>query len=520
MLLDSETTEPTRRYIVIRREFLFWLGAFIGAVAVILGLYYALGTQQLGILLLVAGLVLLAGALWQAERSRDWLRTIVMQVRQVSVTARIAGLGFVLLACGVVIRFTPRDLSTVFSVLGMGVLLIAFLLWLESLRQTELDNARAAVPDVEQARPMQRPAGARTGNNPPLSPAPDLREAEGGIDDIAEQFRLQVSETVFQHAKRTSLISMLLSLVLFVVGVAMITWLVYSIFNMQRSDDVLSNFVEQYVLMLANERGEAFTDLSTAFASSAPILIVGIRQVAAFVGLLFLIWIGSRLMFNAISLSQRRVLQETLAQLGPLQSILAGIPPRKPYLLVAEQSLQQARRSFVLRSFVSQAIFVVGLVLFIILALQGIINGWDDQLTTAVVGGAGIVSLIFAMVYERQAELQATLEEIVRLQREVASDAQVSEIVDEYTARLFQSDADLADIATVESAITLLTTVRAPADTETGPMRPRRPASICFVGQATAAAACRRRRRRKGGGRRLRPFFRLDAARFFAILCP
>jgi len=193
----------------------------------------------------------------------------------------------------------------------------------------------------------------------------------------------------------------------------------------------LDRLVQSYVGVLSqSSSGLSVEQLLTVVA-------LQISRVAPILGLLVIGWIGSRLIVNATRLSQRKVLQDTLSELGPLQSTLAGLPPRKPIADAVEQTLKQAKRSFAVRTWLSVVLFGVGIALFVAL----FVYAWStdfagDPFVTATVAGSGIISFVLSMVANRQSEIRDTLDQIAYLQLQIADRAQRSEILDLYVAHL------------------------------------------------------------------------------------
>jgi hypothetical protein len=157
-----------------------------------------------------------------------------------------------------------------------------------------------------------------------------------------------------------------------------------------------------------------------------------------------------------IRLLQRRVVQDALSELGPLQAVLAGIPPRKPFLQVTDQSLSQAQRSFSTRLMLSVVLFWVGIALVLITVIYGLLSGMQSQpawLTTGVLGGGSILSFIFGAVLNQQGAQRAMLEEITSRELILSRYAQRAELVDALLAVLSRSPPEKWDLKLIRDIL-------------------------------------------------------------------
>lgn len=381
----------------------------VAAGLVLVGLTQLLGA---GVVLILAGIVtLLIGVIRQKQFGNDGLAAIITRLATTDPVVLCGYTGVALIVLGVLIRFSPSDVGTFLASVGLAALAIV---GLHLLLRGGISHER------------RLPSHSRiplTGDS-----------ADTSMSRLSDDFRHQISNAVFSHAQRASLLTFGVAITFFAVGIGTFVFLAYAIYlqitpSEQASE--LNRLVQSYVAFLAqNTGGLQIQQLLT-------VLALELSRVVPILGLIVIGWIGSRLIVNATRLSQRKVLQDTLSELGPLQSTLAGLPPRKPIAEAVEQSLKQAKRSFAVRTWLSVVLFGVGIALFISLFIYAWQTNFSaNPFVTATVAGSGVVSFVLSMVANRQSEVRDTLNQIAQLQLEIADKAQRSEILDLYVAHL------------------------------------------------------------------------------------
>jgi hypothetical protein len=411
--IDSTQAKNSPRYELLAL-------AAVGGAALTAGLVHLVGWMAFSWTLLVVGVILLALAGFRLLATTSAGERLKSRVQATDPIVRLWASGLMLLAIGLVARFGPQDIGMALAVAGL------------------LAAAAAATWFVN------RPIAFASGSAPATSsgqPTSATADANGdAYARLSESFRHEVARVVFRHVQRASWMTFLVSLSYFIFGIGAFILIAYIIYCLQfapsGSNRSFFEAVSFYISnQLSNQRGEPVDGLRI-LSNLLPMMAVVVGPV---LGLFLIGWIGNKLIGNAMRMSQRRVIQETLGELGPLQAALAGLPPRKPMLQVVEQSLDNARSSFVVRTWLSVALFSLGAVCFVGLLIFGLGNGFNDWLTSATVGGTGIASFVFSMLGNRQAETRATLKEITELELTVARAAQRTEIVDRYFAEQVQA---------------------------------------------------------------------------------
>ena len=229
-----------------------------------------------------------------------------------------------------------------------------------------------------------------------------------------------------------------MAITFFAFGIGVLVFLAYGVY--QQFSPSSAGESDSFAVLLGAAMGYIQQDDIISLDDSLLLLVIQLGRFLPILGLIVIGWIGSRLIVNATRLSQRQVIQETLSELGPLQSILAGIPARKPIAAAVEQGLRHTRRSFIVRTWSGALLFLVGVVLFTWLAIDGIRYGFTDAVRTATIGGAGIVSFIFSIIGNSQKEARAALKETTELEMMIARHAQRAEILDLFVARISEDD--------------------------------------------------------------------------------
>jgi uncharacterized membrane protein len=398
-----------------------WL---VGGSAISLALFQLLG-RQVAWLLLLGGAIILITALHQAN-PRRWEK-LRLWLSQVDTRQGWALVGGILILIGIAVRFGPRDIGLALSI--VGVLLLAGGVWFLVRTPSPMATPRPIIPAVTS------------------DPAGEPSSESDGYARLSEEFRLRVSETVFRNAQTTSLLNFIIGMTFFLVGIGLFILLAYGVFQLQKTtspsstEDQLGQFFAQELARRMN--GVEGQSLDAVLAQLSPLLLLILRDVSArqlvpIVSLIIIALLGGRLVFNATRLSQRRVIRETLAELGPLLDTLAGIPPRKPFMQVAEQSLRHTQRAFNFRLWLSITLGIVGVFLLIVTAVRGLQPGADDPITTATIAGSGVISFLVSLVTLRQKEIGENLLQVTQEETRVAQAAQKSEIVDLYVAQMLR----------------------------------------------------------------------------------
>jgi hypothetical protein len=398
-----------------------WL---VGGSAISLALFQLLG-RQVAWLLLLGGVIILITALHQAN-PRRWEK-LRLWLSQVNTRQGWALVGGILILIGIAVRFGPRDIGLALSI--VGVLLLAGGVWFLVRTPSPMATPRPIIPAVTS------------------DPAGEPSSESDGYARLSEEFRLRVSETVFRNAQTTSLLNFIIGMTFFLVGIGLFILLAYGVFQLQKTtspsstEDQLGQFFAQELARRMN--GVEGQSLDAVLAQLSPLLLLILRDVSArqlvpIVSLIIIALLGGRLVFNATRLSQRRVIRETLAELGPLLDTLAGIPPRKPFMQVAEQSLRHTQRAFNFRLWLSITLGIVGVFLLIVTAVRGLQPGGDDPITTATIAGSGVISFLVSLVTLRQKEIGENLLQVTQEETRVAQAAQKSEIVDLYVAQMLR----------------------------------------------------------------------------------
>jgi hypothetical protein len=410
------------------REVLTWV---VGGGATIVALVHLLGWSTATWLLLMGGLLILFFATYRTWR--DPKRWQALKQWGVETNYRVIWviLGSLLISIGLITRFGPRDIGLFLAIAGVLLLIGGIWYLRRSFTFVEASFSQKAV-------------------------LPATNESESEEEDISriaqssENFRWRVTEAVFNHAKTTSQLNFIVGLLFFVVGIGLFILMAYGVFQLQTPKDT-TTAESQFSTYLAQELSSRLNaaegqSLGEALTQLSPLILLILREIAAkqlvpLISLIIIAWIGSRLIVNAIRLNQRRIIKESLSELGPLQDTLAGIPPRKPFLQVVDQGLRHTRRAFTIRLWLSIILGAVGISLLIVTAIRGLQPGTGDWITTATVGASGVISFIVSLVTTRQKEIGDNLIQVIREETQVAQNAQRSEIVDLYVAQLLRSGA-------------------------------------------------------------------------------
>jgi hypothetical protein len=281
--------------------------------------------------------------------------------------------------------------------------------------------------------------------------APDLPDPRDGAltDRSTAEFRAQVVRVIMHQAQRASKSYVGLGILLFLIALALFAVVCYNVYHDTQSTQ-LAKLIEAYGKLSDSldrhpNADNDFKVSAVALSSMAPLVTWALLCVSG----IFLVRLGFRLL-------QRRVVQEALSELGPLQAVLAGIPPRKPFLQVTDQSLSQAQRSFSTRLMLSVVLFWVGLILVLFTVAYGLLSGMTSipkWLTAGVLGGGSFLSFIFGAVLNQQSVLRATLQEITSRELSLARYAQRAELVDALLAVLSRSEPAKWDLSMIRSIL-------------------------------------------------------------------
>jgi len=425
--MSEENPNQVNSYITISRQNLLWLSGVIITIALIQIAGWNRALLTLGWLLLLIGATTIVLALRSYSSQDSSSLNNFLQLDELSHSNKWILLGSTLVAVGAIARFSPRDVAVFLCISGI-IIMIYGVFTLSKYKHISITSIEAhSDPDFSNSN---------------------------GYTKLSEKFRLQIAETLFRHAQRTSQLSFLVSLTFFIVGIASFIFVGYEILQFKTTDFEVLNFQQQPMVGFLLNRIEQ--DPAYIAPLSALLISLSAQPVIYLISLILVFWIGGRLILNATRLSRRKVIQESLAELGPLRSIFAGIPPRKPIQQVVDQSLQQTRRSLMILSWLSIILFGVGILLTIALAIYGFRTNFAEPLALATVGGSGLVSFIFSLAVNRNQEIRETLREITVLEREIAMAAQKSEIIDLYVAQLLQDNDKPPQMTQIQEAISLL----------------------------------------------------------------
>jgi hypothetical protein len=385
-----------------------------------------------GLGLISAGILLLAAVVaHRLRRGNTFLSTLTTRLAATSGSALAGYAGATLLLVGVSIRFSPSDLGMTLAAVGL-VVAAGFGLY------TLLARPGSRAADVPY------PAATLT------SSVPNTMATNRPSDD----FRHQISDAVFGHAQRASWLTFGVALTFFAVGMGIFALLAYGVYLQVAPSgqaNELDRLVQAYTAFVSQSAGAlGVQQLLTVFA-------LQFSRVVPILALMVIGWVGGRVILNATRISQRKVLQDSLSQLGPLQSTLAGLPPRRPVADALEETLKQAKRSFAVRTWLSVVLFGLGIALFVLL----FVYAWGTNLgpspfVVATIAGSGVTSFVLSMIANRQREIRDTLDQIAQLQLEIAERAQRSDILDLYVAQLVKEGLSGDRLDTLREALNWL----------------------------------------------------------------
>jgi hypothetical protein len=407
----------------------------VGMSAVTIALIQLLGPQSVWLLLL-GGLILLLFAirsLWSDASQLVALKTFLASADPRYGLLVVSGL---IILTGLVGRFGPRDLGMVLIVIGV-FLTGSALFMLIRLRFQSYQFSRVAVPAQIKPTSLHESASEEK-SDVTIEDKPDE------YAKLSQAFRGRIIEALFQNARNTSLMNAAVRLIFFLVGIGLFVLLAYGVYQMlmvqtRTGPDALSTYYLQELSYQLN----GSTPPDELLARITPIVTLILRDIISFqlvpvIGLILLARIGSRLIENALRMSEQRVVRDALGELGPLQDILAGIPARKPYLQAVDQSFSHTRSAFLGRLRLSMALGVIGIGLLLISVARGVLMGDLEWITTVTIGASGLLAFLLSMVVVRQKEIGENLLQVTEEEKKVARHAQTSEIVDFYLAQMLR----------------------------------------------------------------------------------
>lgn len=425
---------------------LFWAvaGMAVGGAVVVLSFVVLWGREYIGWMLLAGGLALLSVGAWRCLSDSDRRDAVAAWLRRLSMGAVLFWLGSLLILIGLIARFGPRDVSIVLAGVG-GLLFIGALVWFVRER-IAAGRARLGVPE-------------------PTAVGESTRQTVNSLGP--EEFRRRAQEVVFQVARRNSLMNLIVALAFFIFGLTLLGFLCFGIHELSTGSSLRMGMIHGFARELnafmnpppdapdapnapdEPDEGPGLTGLLTALA---PLILFDLGPVLtlAFVAILAIIVTNT-----AIGLSQRRVVQSSLEELGPLQAILAGIPPRKPMSQTFEKTLAQAGRAFTARLWLSYILIVVGLGLLGFAVWNACCTGTQDIVESLAAGGSGITAFIISLFVNRHKEIRDTLREVSEKTVEVAGHAHRAEIIDRYVSQVMQSDAGM-DAESLRAVLALI----------------------------------------------------------------
>jgi hypothetical protein len=131
----------------------------------------------------------------------------------------------------------------------------------------------------------------------------------------------------------------------------------------------------------------------------------------------FLTLLGFILVAAAIGVSRYPIIRRSLAGISQIQQELAsGFGETRPLVQVVQETINNARQTFVVQLRLSQAMFWAGLLFIAVAFYRVLIMGETNWVTTSVTGGAGLFSWIFSYFIAQRGNIQANLADVTQLE--------------------------------------------------------------------------------------------------------
>jgi hypothetical protein len=127
--------------------------------------------------------------------------------------------------------------------------------------------------------------------------------------------------------------------------------------------------------------------------------------------------LGFVLIGVAIGVSKYPIIQKSLSGISQVQQELAsGFGETRPLVQVVQETINNARQTFIVQLRLSQAMFWAGMLFIAVAFFRVLILGETDWLTISLTGGAGLVSWIFSYFIAQRGNIQANLADVTQLE--------------------------------------------------------------------------------------------------------
>lgn len=132
---------------------------------------------------------------------------------------------------------------------------------------------------------------------------------------------------------------------------------------------------------------------------------------------ILLAFFGLVLVGISVSIGRYPATQRGLEGISQIQQELAsGFGETRPLVQVVQETINNARQTFIVQLRLSQSLFWVGILFIGVAFYRILIFGETDWLTITLTGGTGILSWIFSFFISQRKEIQANLANVTQLE--------------------------------------------------------------------------------------------------------
>lgn len=357
-------------------------------------------------ILITLGVLALGYVLRQFLLHTDRGKSYLAYLKNLDKSYYWVGLGGLILLVGITARFTPADVGMALSIAGVMLLLSSIIYF---LRSSNVLTTRETI----------------------VTPAPITNYEAIPNKAYPITFKERITEEVLGHARRASMLSFSVAVGLFIIGIGIFLFIAISIYQMLNG--------EAGALLFSSYLSNYFSGSRSGLPDIESVGLLFLVQLLAFfpiIGLILIGWIGSKFIMNATRLSQRKAIQDTLTEMGPLDAILSGVAISQPPVEAMHRNLKLARRALAARRFFSTLLLLAGLGLLGWMIIDGTLYGFKDFTKIMIIGITGGTLLLISIFFNNPSQTRRALQDITKLEMDIAQSAQRAQIVNLYVAHL------------------------------------------------------------------------------------
>jgi len=145
--------------------------------------------------------------------------------------------------------------------------------------------------------------------------------------------------------------------------------------------------------------------------------------------------LGFALIGIAVGVSRYPVVQRSMSGLSQIQQELAsGFGETRPLVQVVQETVTNARQTFIVQLRLSQAMFWAGMLFIGVAFFRVLVLGETDLLKISLTGGAGLFSWIFSYFIAQRGNIQANLADVTQLELGLVGLAKQVSAIDHWLA--------------------------------------------------------------------------------------